>query len=202
MDLRTKKKWDRASSSLNLFQSYGAERRWAPVKQKFFRAMQGKVLFVGVGTGLDIPSFPPNRDIIGIDISDRMLARATSKARMYRGRLELRQLDVHDIDFAPGTFDQVFTSCTFCSVPNPVRGLEVLRRVLKPGGELRMFEHTGSGYFPFNCLLRLMNPVARLIGPEMSRDTVGNVVRAGFQIVRVRHAYLDVLKTIHAVSPA
>ena len=87
-------------------------------------------------------------------------------------------------------------------MPNPVRGLEVLRRVLKPGGELRMFEHTGSGYFPFNCLLHLMNPVARLIGPEISRDTVGNVVRAGFQIVRVRHAYLDVLKTIHAVLPA
>ena len=48
MDLRTKKKWDRASSSFNLFQSYGAERRWAPVKQEFFRAMQGKVLFLSL----------------------------------------------------------------------------------------------------------------------------------------------------------
>ena len=201
MDLATKEKWDRASSSLDFFQSFGAERRWAPVKRELFRTMQGRVLFVGVGTGLDIPSFPPNREIIGIDISDRMLARAKSKAKMYRGRLELRHLDVHDIDYAPGTFDQVYTSCTFCSVPNPVRGLEVLREVLKPGGELRMFEHTGSYYFPFNYLLHLMNPVARLIGPEISRDTVGNVVRAGFQIVRVRHAYLDVLKTIHAVSP-
>ena len=82
MDLATKEKWDRASSSLDFFQSFGAERRWAPVKRELFRAMQGRVLFVGVGTGLDIPSFPPNREIIGIDISDRMLSRAKSKAKI------------------------------------------------------------------------------------------------------------------------
>ena len=45
-----------------------------------------------------------------------------------------------------------------------------------------MFEHTGSRYFPFNVLLHLMNPIAKLGGPEITRDTVGNVRRAGFEI--------------------
>jgi hypothetical protein len=65
-----------------------------------------------------------------------------------------------------------------------------------------MFEHTGSRYFPFNALLHLMNPIARLTGPEINRDTVDNVRRAGFDLVEVRHAFLDVVKTIHAVAPS
>ena len=201
MDFYTQEKWDRASSCFDLVQSFGAERRWGPAKREVFGAMQGKVLFVGVGTGLDIPSFPPDREIVGIDISARMLAKAQLRATAYHGRLELRQLDVHEMGFAPGSFDQVYTSCTFCSVPDPVRGLQALRGVLKPDGELRMFEHTGSRYFPFNLLLHLMNPIARFSGPELTRDTEGNVARAGFTIVRVRHVYLDVIKTIHAVAP-
>ena len=202
MDVLTKKKWDRASGVFDALNAYGAERRWAPVKREFFSAMRGKVLFVAVGTGLDLPYFPPGLEITGIDISDRMLAKARSRADAYRGRLELRQLDVHEMDYAPGTFDQVFTSCTFCSVPDPIRGLKRVRQVLKPGGELRMFEHTGSRYFPFNALLHLMNPIAKLGGPEINRDTVGNVRRAGFEVVAVRHVYLDVVKTIYAVAPA
>ena len=202
MDVLTKRKWDRASVGFDVLNAFGAEKRWAPTKHEFFGAMRGKVLFVAVGTGLDIPYFPSDLDIVGIDISDRMLARARPRAEAYHGRLELRHLDVHEMDHGPETFDQVFTSCTFCSVPDPVRGLESVRRVLKPGGELRMFEHTGSRHFPFNLLLHLMNPIARLGGPEINRDTVGNVARAGFEIIEVKHVYLDVVKTILAVKPA
>ena len=95
----------------------------------------------------------------------------------------------------------MFTSCTFCSVPNPVKGLETLRRVLKPGGELRMFEHTGSRYFPFNVLLNVMNTVSKRLGPEVNRDTVSNVQRAGFRVRWVNHVFLDVVKTIVAEAP-
>ena len=201
MDLLTRQKWDRAAGAFDLMNGYGPEKRWAPVKREFFSAMRGKVLFLAVGTGLDIQFFPPNQEIVGIDISDRMLDKARPRAEAYQGQIELRQLDVHDLDYAPGSFDQVFTSCTFCSVPNPVAGLEAVRRVLKPGGQLRMFEHTGSRYFPFNLLLNLMNPVARLAGPEVNRDTVANVQRAGFRGISITPVYLDVIKLIYAVAP-
>ncbi|MEE9281119.1 MAG: class I SAM-dependent methyltransferase [Myxococcota bacterium] len=201
MDLVTRGKWDRAAASFDLMASRGPEWRWAPFKREFFSAMQGKILFLAVGTGLDILFFPPDRDIVGIDISPKMLEKARPRAEAYAGRLELREMDVHDMPFAPGTFDQVFTSCTFCSVPNPVAGLETLRRVLKPGGELFMFEHTGSGYFPFNLILNLMTPLSRRLGPEMNRPTVENVKRAGFQIKEVNRLYLDVVKTIKAIAP-
>ena len=202
MDDVTRQKWDRAAATFDLMSSKGPEWRWGPFKREFFSAMRGRALFLAVGTGLDIPFFPPGREITGIDISPRMLEIARKRADVYDGQIELREMDVHDLDFPDGSFEQVFTSCTFCSVPDPVRGLESLRRVLVPGGELHMFEHTGSRWFPFNLMLNLMTPLSRRVGPEMNRPTVENVRAACFEIRRVRHLYLDVVKTIEARAPA
>jgi ubiquinone/menaquinone biosynthesis C-methylase UbiE len=202
MDAATRAKWDRAAGTFDLMSSRGPEWRWGPAKREFFSAMHGKILFLAVGTGLDIPFFPPGQEITGIDISPRMLEKARHRAAAYEGNLELLEMDVHDLRFDADSFDQVFTSCTFCSVPNPIAGLESLRRVVKPHGELRMFEHTGSRWFPFNVMMHLMTPLSRQVGPEMNRRTVDNVRRAGFLVREVKHIYLDVVKTITAEAPA
>ena len=65
-----------------------------------------------------------------------------------------------------------------------------------------MFEHTGSNVFPFNLMLDVMTPLWKPIGPEMNRDTVANVEKAGFEIQQVKTVYLDVVKTIIARSPS
>ena len=181
---------------------WGPEKRWRPHKTKFFAGMEGKILFLAIGTGLDIACFPPGKEITAIDISPRMLEKAGPRAAAYDGQITVRQMDVHDMDFPDAYFDQVYTSCTFCSVPDPVRGLSALRRILKPSGWLRMFEHTGSQRLPFSLLMNLLNPVVRITGPEINRDTVANVRAAGFQVVRVDNIYLDIVKTIEATVPA
>jgi ubiquinone/menaquinone biosynthesis C-methylase UbiE len=137
--------------------------------------------------------------VTAIDISRNMIDQARPRAALYDGSIELLHADALRLSFGNGVFDQVFTSCTFCSVPDPVQGLRELRRVLKPGGELRMFEHTGSRWFPFSLMLNLMTPLTSRFGPEMNRDTPLNVLRAGFRIRRVENLYLDVVKTILAV---
>lgn len=203
MDTATRRKWDRASRSFDLMSAYGPEWRWKPAKQELFGRMRpdAKILFLALGTGLDIAAFPPGRDITAIDISPKMVEKAEARVANYPGEIRAMVMDVHEMDFPDGDFDQVFTSCTFCSVPNPVEGLRSLLRVLKPGGELHMFEHTGSRFFPFNVMMRIMNPMSSKFGPEVTRDTVSNVRAAGFELTGVNHIFLDTVKTIHAVRP-
>ncbi|MBT4518966.1 MAG: class I SAM-dependent methyltransferase [Halieaceae bacterium] len=202
MDTQTQAKWDKAAPNFDVMAGKGAEKRWRPFKEELFSQMDGKILFLALGTGLDIETFPSGKTITAIDISPRMLEVAEPRIASYPGELSARVMDVHDLEFADNSFDQIFTSCTFCSVPDPIKGLRSLRRVLKPGGQLFMFEHTGSSYYPFKPMMDLMTQLTRKIGPDMNRPTVDNVRAAGFQLREVNNLFLDVVKTIKADNPA
>ena len=198
----TRAKWDKLAPRFDSMASLGAEKRWKPFKTKLFSNMQGKILFLALGTGLDIPFFPTGQDITAIDISPKMLEEAQERIAAYDGSISVEVMDVHAMPYAEAGFDQVFTSCTFCSVPDPVAGLKALHRVLKPGGQLFMFEHTGSRHFPFRQMMDFMSILSEKIGPAMNRDTVSNVKVAGFEIVEVENVFLDVVKTIKARKAA
>lgn len=202
MDTYTQAKWDKAAPTFDLMAGKGAEKRWRPFKEELFSHMEGRVLFLALGTGLDIETFPPGKTINAIDISPKMLEVAQPRIAAYPGELSASIMDVHALEYEDASFDQVFTSCTFCSVPRPVEGLRALRRVLKPGGELFMFEHTGSRYYPFKIMMDVMTQLTRKVGPDMNRTTVANVQAAGFKLVEVNNLFLDVVKTIKAVNPA
>ncbi|WP_101758354.1 class I SAM-dependent methyltransferase [Oceanicoccus sp. KOV_DT_Chl] len=197
--LATRSKWDKAAPTFDLMAGEGAEKRWKPDKLKLFSRMgEGNILFMALGTGLDIACFPPHRHINAIDISPEMLKHARPRAEQYNGDIDIAVMDVHELEFEDNYFDQIFTSCSFCSVPDPIEGLQSLKRVLKPGGELLMFEHTGSAFFPFNFMLNIMTPLSSKVGPDMNRPTVDNVRKAGFTIIEVNNIFLDVVKTIRA----
>lgn len=201
MDLQTQLKWDKASRTLDLF-SFAEDRRLGPHKRRLFSKMSGATLMVAAGTGNDFKFFPKNMNVMAIDISPKMLERAAPKATAYTGSIELREMDVCALDFADATFDTVVTACTFCSVPKPILGLRELRRVLKPGGQILMFEHVRSAIGPLAILMDLMTPLFSRLGPELNRDTVGNVQKAGFRLRRVENVYLDVVKIIEGVKDA
>jgi phosphatidylethanolamine/phosphatidyl-N-methylethanolamine N-methyltransferase len=198
-DIQTQKKWDEASRTFDIV-SFADDRRLGPDKQRLFQKMRGLCLHVAAGTGNDFKFFPPGMHIVSIDISPKMLARAKVKADAYNGTIELREADVCHLDYPDNTFDTVATVCTFCSVPKPITGLRELRRVLKPGGQILMFEHVRSNIGPLGVMLDLMTPLTRRIGPDLNRDTVGNVQKAGFRLRRVENVYLDVVKIIEAVK--
>jgi ubiquinone/menaquinone biosynthesis C-methylase UbiE len=194
-----KRKWDGAAGSFDLL-SFGDDRRFGGYKRRLFAKMHGKSLMVATGTGNDFKYFPPGQDIVGLDISPKMLEKAAPRAVGYPGTLTLREMDVCNLDYPDDMFDTVVTVCTFCSVPKPIVGLTELRRVLKPGGQILMFEHMRSGIAQFGVLLDMMTPLTRRLGPDLNRDTVGNVLKAGFRLRRVENVYLDIVRIIEAVK--
>src|SRR5215470_1536090 len=199
MDTETQHKWDNASHTLDFF-AWGDDHRLGPHKRRLFGKIHGATLMVAAGTGNDFKFFPPGQHIMAIDISPKMVERAAKKAAAYPGTLELRVMDVCELPFPDATFDTVATVCTFCSVPKPVAGLRELYRVLRPGGQILMFEHVRSRIGPLGVFLDLMTPLSRRVGPELNRDTVGNVLKAGFRIRREENVYLDIVKIIEGVK--
>jgi ubiquinone/menaquinone biosynthesis C-methylase UbiE len=194
-----KRKWDGAAGSFDLL-SFGDDRRFGGYKRRLFAKMHGKTLMVAAGTGNDFKYFPPDQDIVALDISPKMLEKAAPRAVGYPGTLTLREMDVCNLDYPDDMFDTVVTVCTFCSVPKPIVGLRELRRVLKPGGQMLMFEHMRSAVAQFGVLLDLMTPLTRRLGPDLNRDTVGNVLKAGFRLRRVENVYMDIVRIVEAVK--
>lgn len=196
-DLRSR--WDRASRSYDCMVGADAV-RFGPAKERLLASLRGRSLMVAVGTGQDIQHLPAGLWLVGVDISGGMLAHARGPARAYEGTLPLTQADVGLLPFADGSFDTVATSCTFCSVPDPIQGLRELRRILRPDGRLLLFEHVRSRIPPIALMQDLMTPLTRRLGPDMNRDTLANAQRAGFRVVREENVYLDIVKAAVAVS--
>ncbi len=185
--------WDRFAAVYDVF-LWGSERRQRDAKRQAFSHAGGRVLFVGAGTGTDLLLMPPDIDLFAVDISKKMLEKAKKRAQAHGGTVHLIQADIEHSPFPVSSFDSIVTSCVFCSVPDPVKGLKEVRRILKPGGKLIMFEHVLSRNPLLASMLKVMNYFSA--GPDMTRDTVGNVLRAGLAPVTHKNIYMDIVKAI------
>lgn len=184
--LTVKARYDRIASIYDLMEGMmeGRIKEWRP---RAWSLVEGRrVLEVGIGTGRNIPYHPDNLHVTGIDFSDKMLARAQKRLNGSGRLTDLRQMDVQSMGFADDSFDSAIATCVFCSVPDPVLGLQEIGRVVKPGGNLILLEHGQTNNPLLNRLLDLLDPlVAPLMGAHINRDTVGNIRRSGIEIERV-----------------
>jgi len=177
------------------------EKRYIPWRERLWSLVAGpRVLEVGVGTGKNMPFYPPEMEITAIDLTQGMLERARKKAQVSGLKVDLRLGDVQDLEFPDDTFDTVAATCVFCSVPDPVRGLKEVLRVIKPGGQALFIEHVRSEKLLLGALMDLLNPlVVRIMGPNINRRTVQNIQSSGLQISEVKNLGMrDIFKLIVA----
>lgn len=178
-----------------------AYRRW---REWLWRQVpsQGRILEVGVGTGKNIPFHPRNAQVVGVDLSPKMLERARKVKRKLRARTELTLGDAQVLDLPDASVDAAVATFVFCSVPDAVQGFRELRRVLHPGGRVYLLEHMRSANEFLGRLMDVVNPlVVTTMGFNINRRTLENIEKAGLAIERVEDVGLgDIFKIIVACS--
>ncbi len=155
--------------------------RWAPVYDLVFggvfskgrkaaiqatNRLGGRVLEVGIGTGISLPQYAPNLRIFGTDISEAMLRKA--KARVSELRLNnvegLAVMDAEKLEFSDNSFDVVMAQYVVTAVPNPEAALDEFARVLRPGGELIILTRVSADTGVRRFIEQRLQPVVRPLG--------------------------------------
>ncbi|GLO68998.1 class I SAM-dependent methyltransferase [Phaeobacter inhibens] len=166
--------------------------RWAPVYDRTFGALtnlarrravgyvnehrSGRILEVGVGTGLSLPLYKSDVMVTGIDFSEEMLRKA--KKRVAENDLQhveaLRQMDARELDFPDATFDTVCAMHVLSVVPDPEKVMGEIARVLKPGGKVVITNHFLRDQGVLAFLERVSAPFANVLGwhSDFEIDTV------------------------------
>ena len=181
--------------------------RWAPVYDLVFgkvfdrgrrasiaaaERIGGRILKVGVGTGLSLPDYARAHRLVGIDISAPMLRKAQERVAAYQlTNVEaLAVMDAARLALADASFDVIVAQYVITAVPDPEGTLDEFMRVLRPGGEIVLVNHLGAEAGPRALFERCFAPVARRLGwrPEFRFDRLARWVarRGDVQVVENR----------------
>jgi ubiquinone/menaquinone biosynthesis C-methylase UbiE len=196
----TKKRYDRLARFYDFLEAPVERLRFASWRRKLRDRITGeRALEVGVGTGKNLPNYPKDVKMTAIDLSPRMLERAQEKASALGLEVDLMEMDVQNLAFPDRSFDTVFATFVFCSVPDPVMGLQELKRVCKPEGKLLLLEHMRPGNPILGLLFDLFNPmVVRMMGANINRRTMKNIRKAGWKIRVEERLSSDIVRWIEA----
>ena len=181
-------RYQRVSIIYDLFESI-PERIFSRWRKRLWADVHGpKVLEVGVGTGRNIPFYPPGLDITAVDLTPGMLDRAKNSAEKLGCAVRLQLGDAQALDFADNTFDSAAATFVFCSVPDPLKGLQEISRILRKNGRVYLLEHVRSENRVLGALMDFLNPLTRsVMGTEINRRTVDTVSKAGLRLVSVEN---------------
>jgi phosphatidylethanolamine/phosphatidyl-N-methylethanolamine N-methyltransferase len=126
----------------------------------------GRILEVGVGTGISLPDYSPNNTVFGVDISESMLQKAHKRvAELGLRNVEgLAVMDAEHLDFPDASFDVVVAQYVITAVPNPEAALDEFARVLKPGGEIVVVTRIGAEAGLRRNIEHMLQPVVRRLG--------------------------------------
>jgi phosphatidylethanolamine/phosphatidyl-N-methylethanolamine N-methyltransferase len=176
----------------------GRER--APILLKLFPGAQ--VLEVGVGTGLSLSYFPTHLTLTGIDLSQKMLDRARRRAEaLDRPNTSLLKMDANHLEFPDASFDRVLASYFISTVPDPVRVIQEMKRVCRPGGYLVFLNHfLSDNPFVRHCE-SVLSPLFYRIGFKTDLNLSDLMDSVGLEIDRLEKIdFLGYWKAVRCVN--
>lgn len=167
-------------------------------RTELLRDVQGEVLEVGAGTGVNLGLYPADAPITRLVLSEpdrhmRALLEQKLSGAAPGFPVEVNDASLEALPFQDASFDAVVAMLVLCSVRDPVRSLEEARRVLRPGGRLVFLEHVAAEGRPGRLLLqRCVQPLWRVVAGNchLTRPTASLIERAGFRTERLEEGPL------------
>ncbi|MFV2038490.1 MAG: methyltransferase domain-containing protein [Paracoccaceae bacterium] len=173
--------------------------RYRPVRKILWRGLGGRILDAGIGTGRNIPFYPAKAEMIGIDLSGAMLKRARMRQQQFDASVQLHRGNICETSFEDQSFDAIASSFLFCVLEDRLQlpALRELRRILRPGGEIRILEYAYSQKPIRRVIMNLWAPwVQFAYGARFDRDTAQYASAAGLQVVEDRFLHADIIKLL------
>lgn len=176
---------------------FGEGRRWVCSRAR------GEVLEVAVGTGRNLPYYPEDVRLTGIDLSPAMLDIARGRAQELGRDVDLRVGDAQALDFPDESFDTVVFTLSLCTIPDDGRAVREARRVLRPGGRLLLLEHVRSPFLPVRVVQKVMEPLSvRFQADHLLREPLHHLAGEGFEVDRVERSKWGIVERASVRKPA
>jgi ubiquinone/menaquinone biosynthesis C-methylase UbiE len=169
----------------------GDGRRWVCSQAR------GDVLEIAVGTGRNLPFYPQEVRLTGVDLSPAMLAVARQHAQKLGRAVDLRVGNAQALDFPDASFDTVVCTLSLCTIPDDRRAVAEAMRVLRSGGRLLLLEHVRSPIAAVRTLQRLLEPLfVRFWADHLLRDPLDYLASEGLELERVERSAWGIVERL------
>lgn len=176
---------------------FGDGREWVCSRAR------GEVLEIAVGSGRNLPFYPKDISLTGIELSPGMLAIARRQAGEIGIEADLRLGDARDLPFPDSSFDTVTATLALCTIPDDRRAVAEAARVLRPGGRLLLLEHVRSPSLPVRLLQQALDPLTVLLEKDhLLREPLQHVESAGLVVGSLERSKLGVVERLAARKPS
>ncbi len=168
-------------------------RRLAPYRERVISAAEGRVLEIGVGSGLNLPLYPPQvREILGLEPAPRLLAMSRRLTSRLSLPVKFIEGSAETIPLGDRSVDTVVTTWTLCTIPAVTQALEEVRRVLTPNGQLLFVEHGLAPDANVRKWQDWLTPAWKRIGGgcHLNRPIRAIVENGGFGITQLETGYM------------
>jgi ubiquinone/menaquinone biosynthesis C-methylase UbiE len=179
------------------------QQRLEPYRRRVVPAAKGRVLEIGVGSGINFRFYPDaTTAIVGIDPSPRLLTMAQSAAENTSSRVELIEASAEALPLEDKSVDTVVSTWTLCSIPNLERALQEMRRVLRSDGRLLFVEHGEAPEQSVSRWQHRLTPIWKRLagGCHLDRPIETLIRSAGFEIDRLATGYMEGPKLLTFLS--
>jgi ubiquinone/menaquinone biosynthesis C-methylase UbiE len=200
---RLRRYWDQHSSGYDREMAFFERVLLADGRQWVCSQVTGDVLEIAVGTGRNLPFYPPEVPLTGVEFSPAMLDLARQRAETLGRQVDLRLGDAQALDLPDASFDTIVCTLSLCGIPDEQRAVAEMKRVLRPGGRLLLLDHIAGSAAWVRAIQWLIERITIPLGEEhLLRRPLETVRSAGFVVELSQRSKLGIVERLVAHKPA